>query len=176
MVNLSSCVRVDMVLTEARRRKSVLAHETLCFFCGSVSRRREMWSTVSFLQFRCLTLPVWLRKWEQGLVPCTDGALLVLGCKWTRMGELIQSKKHLSFFNVAETQLGLWTQIWGAYSREILKSSELAFRKHFWCMSESWQGSAVSVYILVYKLMFQFEQFAMQFLSSISLKALNCSA
>lgn len=78
-----------------------------------------------FLQFCCLTLPVSLRKWEPSLVTCTDGTSLILGCKWTRRDKLIQSKQHLSFrhlFNVAETQLGLWTWIWGVYSREILKS------------------------------------------------------
>lgn len=133
MLGFSNCVRVDMVLTEDGRRKSVAAHETACFFCGSVSSRKEIWSTVSFLQFCCLALLVLLRRWEESLVTCTDGTSFVLGCKWTRMDKLIRSEQHFSFsylFNVVETQLGLWTWIWGVYSREILKSYELAFRKH----------------------------------------------
>lgn len=130
MVNLSSCVRVDMFLTEDGRRKSVPARETQCFFYGFVINGREICSIVSFLQFYYLILPVLLRKWEQSLVPCTGGRSLVLGCKWTRMDKLIQSKQHFSFrhlFNVVETQFGLWTWVWGVYSREILKSYELAF-------------------------------------------------
>lgn len=147
MVNLSSCVKVDMILTEAGRRKSVLAHEALCLFCGFVSSRREIWSVVSFFAVLLSHLP--------GLTG-EVGAKLGNLCWWkitdTRLwrDKVIQSKQHSSFrhlFSVVETQLGLWTWIWGVYSREIVKSYELAFRKHFWCMSESWQGSALSVYI-----------------------------